>query len=105
MSWTIINDKLRNELHALGLSEDSDGYYSLPMCEDWIIASYREDVRFVKNLIINYENKICAAELESTHFDVFTNEKIIIKKTKKLIKKYKELLIAKQLNLIKEDFV
>ena len=103
MSWTIINSKLRNELHALGLSEDSDGYYYFPMCEDWVIASYRENVRFVESLVIN-KNKICATGLEDTHYDVLTKEKIIMRKTKKLIKKYKELLITKQLNLIKEDF-
>jgi len=105
MSWTIINNKLRNKLHSLGLREDSEGYYYLPLCEDWIIASYRETIRFVKSLMISYDNRICATELEKNQFDVLTKEKYIIKKTKKIIKKYKKLLIDKQLELIKEDFV
>lgn len=102
--WHIINEKLRKDLFSLGLRDDEDGYWYIGQWDEWIMASYSDSVRIVEELFLD-KNGIYTGFLPQNYLNVFKDEKLIIKKVKSIIKKYKELQIENQLNRANEDFL
>jgi hypothetical protein len=103
VDWHIINEKLRNYLFSLGLRDDEEGYWYIGQWDEWIMASYTNEVRIVEDLYLD-KTGFYTGSLEK-NLDVFKDEKQIINKIESLIKKYKELQIENQLNRANEDFV
>ena len=104
IDWRIENKKLHKDLYSLGLRDDKDGYWFIGQCEEWIMASYTNEVRIVEDLFLD-GNGIYTGPLSPGNLNVYKDEKQIIKQVKSIIKKYKELQITKQLIKANEDFV
>ena len=107
----ITNENLRNKLQELGLREDDAGYwYYDPLnTEDWMIASYEDEVRVSTKVKIDKTGEGFFEGLGETIN--CKNEDLIVEQVNKLLKQIKRLDLTKKkkkmrmrMNKLKKDF-
>ena len=108
----INSDSLRNKLQELGLREDNYGYwYYEPFSnEDWMIASYEDEVRISAKIKVD-KNGEGYFELLGDALNCIDDEEKIIEQVNKLLNKVKRLELTKKknkmkmrMNKLKKDF-
>ena len=92
----ITNENLRNKLLDLGLREDDDGYwyYDPFNTEDWMIASYEDEVRVSTKVKIDKTGEGFFEGLGETIN--CKNEDLILEQVNKLLKQIKRLDLTKK---------
>ena len=107
----ITNENLRNKLQELGLREDDAGYwYYDPLnTEDWMIASYEDEVRVSTKVKIDKTGEGFFEGLGETIN--CKNEDLIVEQVNKLLNQVKRMELTKKkkkmrmrMNKLKKDF-
>lgn len=108
----INSDSLRNKLQELGLREDNYGYwYYEPFSnENWMIASYEDEVKISAKIKVD-KNGEGYFELLGDALNCIDDEEKIIEQVNKLLNKVKRLELTKKknkmkmrMNKLKKDF-
>lgn len=108
----ITSDSLRSKLQELGLSEDNYGYwyYESFSNDDWMIASYEDDVRISTNVNVD-KNGIGYFEGLGNTLNCIDDEEKILEQVNKLLKQVKRFELIKKkkkmkmrMNKLKKDF-
>lgn len=107
----ITSDSLRKKLLDLGLREDDSGYwyYDQFSIDDWMIASYEDEVRVSLKVKID---KTGEGYFEGLGLTInCKNEDLILEQVNKLLKEVKRLELTKKkkkmkmrMNKLKKDF-
>ena len=107
----ITNESLRNKLQELGLREDDAGYwyYDPFNTEDWMIASYEDEVRVSTKVKIDKTGEGFFEGLGETIN--CKNEDLIVEQVNKLLNQVKRMELTKKkkkmrmrMNKLKKDF-
>lgn len=107
----INNDSLRKKLQALNLREDDEGYWYYDQFnnEDWLIASYDNELRVAVNVGVDKNGDGFFEGLGETLN--CSDEEIVLEQVNKLLKKAKKLDLTKKkkkmkmrMNKLKKDF-
>lgn len=107
----ITNENLRNKLQELGLREDDAGYwyYDPFNTEDWMIASYEDEVRVSTKVKIDKTGEGFFEGLGETIN--CKNEDLIVEQVNKLLNQVKRMELTKKkkkmrmrMNKLKKDF-
>lgn len=107
----ITSDSLRKKLQELGLREDDAGYwyYDPFSIDDWMIASYEDEVRVSTKVKID-RNGVGYFEGLGETIEC-KNEEVILEQVNKLLKQVKRLELTKKkkkmkmrMNKLKKDF-
>lgn len=108
----ITSEKLRNKLQELGLREDKDGYwyYDPFNIDDWMIASYEDEVRVSTKVTVDKNGEGYFEGLGDTLNCVDEEDKILAQ-VNKLLNQVKRLELTKKkkkmkmrMNKLKKDF-
>ena len=107
----ITSDSLRKKLKDLGLREDDAGYwyYDPFSIDDWMIASYEDEVRVSTKVKVD---KTGVGFFEGLGETIeCKNEEVILEQVNKLLKEVKRLELTKKkkkmkmrMNKLKKDF-
>lgn len=103
MAWPkIINTSLRKKLEDLGLREDDNGYwyYDPFNTEDWMIASYEDEVRISTKITVGENGDGYLSRLGETLHCIDDEEKIL-EQVNKLLKQIKRLDLTRKKKKIK----
>lgn len=106
----ITSDSLRKKLQDLGLREDNYGYwyYDPFNNDDWMIASYEDEVRISTKVTVD-KNGIGYFEGLGYTLNCADNEEKIIEEVNKLLKQVNRFELIKKkmkmrMNKLKKDF-
>ena len=108
----ITSEKLRNKLQELGLREDDDGYwyYDPFNIDDWMIASYEDEVRISTKVKVDKNGEGFFEGLGDT-LNCVDDEEKILEQVNKLLNQVKRMELTKKkkkmrmrMNKLKKDF-
>lgn len=108
----ITSENLRNKLQELGLREDDDGYwyYDPFNIDDWMIASYEDEVRVSTKVTVDKNGEGYFEGLGDT-LNCVDDEDKILAQVNKLLNQVKRMELTKKkkkmkmrMNKLKKDF-
>ena len=108
----ITSEKLRNKLQELGLREDDDGYWYYDQFnnDDWMIASYEDEVRISTKVTVD-KNGVGYFEGLGNTLNCVDDEEKILEQVNKLLNQVKRMELTKKkkkmrmrMNKLKKDF-